>query len=351
MNPEKKEVIDKRNILLRKLILAKLSSIRKEKFEPKTIDKLSLTFRVFLLRYLNLNYEFTLEELINELNKTKISSKLRDEIIEIMSLLTEIEYEDRKISREEFKSVLSGAENVVNIATGIIEKKEKIVEKGKEKVPVKKRVLFNFLHKISLAKTEKEREAIKKIRLKKKKERQRLDEIKKQERLKAKEERIKQIEIEKKRKALEKKRTEEEGKREEEKKIKEREEKIVREEKRREEETKRQKEEWEKKKLSFLKRKEPVILPPPLPFPDLKAAGLDEIEKKKKGVKIIKEDIHKARIMLNESKLNDAKRVYIGIMKIYISLEPEDQVEVYNDIKKLYFERKNKEKRKGKKDK
>ena len=72
---KKKEVIGNKNELLRKLILAKLKGIQKEKFEPKAIDKFSLVFRVFLLRHLNLNYEFTGEELVNELNKAKISKK------------------------------------------------------------------------------------------------------------------------------------------------------------------------------------------------------------------------------------------------------------------------------------
>ena len=169
MAQEKKEAVD-RNELLRRLILTKLNTIKKEKFEPKTIDKFSLTFRVFLLRYLNLNYEFTLEELIDELDKSKIHRKLKDKLISIMTLLTEAEYENRAISREHFKSLLNEAVSIVNLATGKVERKVEKEEKIEE-VQVKKKVLFNFLHKIGLVKTGEEKKAIKKKNLEGEKER------------------------------------------------------------------------------------------------------------------------------------------------------------------------------------
>ena len=325
--PAKKEVVDKRNEIIRKLILTKLKTIRKEKFEPKTVDKFSLTYRVFLLRYLNLNYEFTLDELIKELNKRKISSKLKDKIIEIMNLLTEIEYENKRVSREEFKSLLSRAENIVNLATHKVEVKKEQIEK-EEKTKIKKSLLFNFIlnfiHKIGLAKTKEEKLAIKgereKERKQKEAEKEKLKAKKKQEEkirervreAKLKEKRIKQIEAERKRE---------------------------------EEERRKQIEGWKRKKLSLLKRKELEILPPPLPFPDIEAIMPEGLKRKEGEIQLTKKNIRKARTMLKKSKLNDAKRIYIEIIKTYVSLEPKDQIEVYNAIKKLYYERKKEEKR------
>jgi hypothetical protein len=293
MSPEKKEVEDRKNQVIRRLIITKLRALRKEKFGPKTVDKFSLTFRVFLLRYLNLNYEFTLDELANELNKTKLSRELKEGIITILTFLTEIKYESKTISREEFKSLLKEAESIVNLATGKVEKEEK------EETIVKKRLLFDFLHNIGLVKTEEEKK--------------------------------KQKELERKEKLEEK--------------VKRREEK--------------------RKKLRFLKRKEPIILPPPYPLPDIETKDLEELEKRERekekkkkvkplefipkvekeidNVKLIKEKIHKAKAMVRESKLSDAKRIYIEIMKIYFSLEPKKQAEVYNNIKDLYYKRKSKE--------
>src|SRR3989338_1064756 len=178
MSPEKKEVVDRKNDLLRGLILAKLKTIQKEEFEPKSIDKLSLVFRVFLLRHLNLNYEFTSEELVNELGKAKISTKLKDRIISLLDLLTEIEYEDKQTSIQEFKLLLREAENIVNLATGEVEKKEKTEKK--EEAKAKKGLLFNFLHKIGLVKAEEEKKAVKKKKLEKEKEKLELEALKKQ---------------------------------------------------------------------------------------------------------------------------------------------------------------------------
>lgn len=174
MDPEKKEDVDRKNELLRKLILTKLRTIKKEKFEPKTIDKFSLTFRVFLLRYLNLQYEFTLEELALELNKTKTSTKLKERIIALLNLLTEIKYENREISKEEFKSSLNEAVGIVNLAVGKIER-EKIRKK------VKKGLLFTFLRKLELLK--KEKKSIKKKKFTKEKQKRKLKALKKRKEL------------------------------------------------------------------------------------------------------------------------------------------------------------------------
>ncbi len=315
MKAEKKEAVDGRKRLLRKLILTKLRSVHKEKFGPKAIDKFSLVFKVFLLRYLNLNYEFTLDELLNELNKIKLSAKLKDRIIKLSTLLVEIEYEDKQISGDEFKSLLDEAEGIINLATGQAEKEggseEKIEE---EKAQVKKRPLFDFLHKIGLVKTEEEKKAIRKIKEEAEKEKERL-----------------RLEKEKEMLRIDAQKEKEKKKLEEEKKIQEEKE----------------------------KRKRPIILPPPAPFPDIEAIGLEngeekkkvkplelipEVEEKRDNVKSIKEKIHKARIMVKKSKLNDAKKTYIEIIKIYLLLDPKEQAEVYMDITKLYSERKRREK-------
>ena len=41
--------------------------------------------------------------------------------------------------------------------------------------------------------------------------------------------------------------------------------------------------------------------------------------------------------------LDAAKKSYIDIMRLYNNLNPEDQAKVYNDVRELYFERKNAE--------
>ena len=57
----------------------------------------------------------------------------------------------------------------------------------------------------------------------------------------------------------------------------------------------------------------------------------------------IQNSINRAREALMKFDLETAKRNYIGIMKAYNSLKPEEQAKVYHDIRELYFERKSAE--------
>lgn len=59
---------------------------------------------------------------------------------------------------------------------------------------------------------------------------------------------------------------------------------------------------------------------------------------------LIEEKIHKARIALMDFKFDEAKKIYIGIMRMYNELEQKKKAKVYQDIKDLYYERKSAEK-------
>lgn len=135
----KKEVYEKDGVL-RTLILAKLKSLRKEKFEAKSIDDFSLIFRVFILKYLNLNYEFTEEELASEMDKKKVPSRLKEKIMDVLDVLTQIKYEGKNVSRAEFRLLLDETEGIVHSATGSNEK-----HAAKEAKPLENAGLAGFL--------------------------------------------------------------------------------------------------------------------------------------------------------------------------------------------------------------
>ena len=61
-------------------------------------------------------------------------------------------------------------------------------------------------------------------------------------------------------------------------------------------------------------------------------------------VQEIEERVHKARMCLMDFKFDDAKRIYMEIMKLYNSLSQKDRYKVYQDIGDLYYERKSAEK-------
>ncbi|MBI2651700.1 hypothetical protein HYX01_04470 [Candidatus Woesearchaeota archaeon] len=71
---------------------------------------------------------------------------------------------------------------------------------------------------------------------------------------------------------------------------------------------------------------------------------MPRIEDKKDKVMLIEANIYKARTALMEFKLEDSKKIYMSVIKIYNELEPKKKSKVYQDIKDLYYERKSAEK-------
>ena len=71
---------------------------------------------------------------------------------------------------------------------------------------------------------------------------------------------------------------------------------------------------------------------------------MPRVKERADGVELVEEKIHKARLALMDFKFDEAKRVYIEIMKMYNELEPKKKSKVYQDIKDLYYERKSAEK-------
>jgi len=61
------------------------------------------------------------------------------------------------------------------------------------------------------------------------------------------------------------------------------------------------------------------------------------------GISQINKKIEEAREALMNFNLEAAKRKYMEAMRIYNHIKPEEQARVYNDIKELYYERKNAE--------
>ncbi len=74
--------------------------------------------------------------------------------------------------------------------------------------------------------------------------------------------------------------------------------------------------------------------------PEVMPKTYDKID----NVELIEEKMHKARLALMNFKFDEAKRIYIEIMKKYNELDIKDKTKVYQDIKDLYYERKSAEK-------
>jgi len=90
------------------------------------------------------------------------------------------------------------------------------------------------------------------------------------------------------------------------------------------------------KKL-FMKKEKPKEI---IEKPELMPRTYDKID----HVVLIEERIHKARLSLMDFKFDEAKRIYIDIMRSYNELDAKQKGKVYQDIKDLYYERKSAEK-------
>ncbi len=125
---------------LRKILIRKLTPLKKKRFSAKAIDQLNLIFRVFLMKYFSLSYEFTYDELSVELEKRRIRKELKEQIMQFASLISQIEYEGRKITGAEFRS---NVESMISLINNAIQSKE---EKIKNNVlSDKKPSLINIL--------------------------------------------------------------------------------------------------------------------------------------------------------------------------------------------------------------
>ncbi len=89
----------------------------------------------------------------------------------------------------------------------------------------------------------------------------------------------------------------------------------------------------------FFSRKEKEIHEK-IETPEVMPRTFDKID----HVQEIEERIHKARLLLMDFRFEDAKRVYVEIMRTYKELEAKDRSKVYDDIMDLYYERKSAEK-------
>ena len=61
------------------------------------------------------------------------------------------------------------------------------------------------------------------------------------------------------------------------------------------------------------------------------------------SISVIQNHVNGARHALMKFDLGTAKKNYIDAMRVYNSLNPEEQAKVYNEIRDLYFERKSAE--------
>ena len=123
-----KEEIEENLVMLRRLVLDKLRALRKEELGQEKIDELGLVFKVFTLKFLKIEYEFTNEELSLELDKKILSPSLKNKIANLSSYLDEIKYHEKSIDRRQYLKLI---DEITELVTSAVEEAEVQITESK----------------------------------------------------------------------------------------------------------------------------------------------------------------------------------------------------------------------------
>tara|TARA_Y100000310_G_C20537664_1_gene741682 strand:- start:239 stop:973 length:735 start_codon:yes stop_codon:yes gene_type:complete len=114
-NFKKEDPKEKAKQILKKVTLEKVFSLKQKSFNEERFNKTSRIFKIFLMKNFDIEYKFTHSELKKELNKKKIANELKNKIINVSNLITQINYQNKKITKELFYHLLKDIEDIVNL--------------------------------------------------------------------------------------------------------------------------------------------------------------------------------------------------------------------------------------------
>jgi len=129
-SPEEKE-----KQVLKRITLEKIFSIKQRGFNKKGLNELSQVFKIFLMKHFDIGYEFTHNELRRELKKKEIANELRNKIIKVSDIITDINYKNKKLDKQLFYQLLKAIEEIIDLTTisTSIKKNIDLLKKGLEK--------------------------------------------------------------------------------------------------------------------------------------------------------------------------------------------------------------------------
>lgn len=119
------ETLSKFDAMLKKLERGDLQGIS---------DEFNVVFREFLKFTLKIDYEFTYEELIEELKKKKLPGLLKLGLSNYVSGLIEIQYGRRKLTKQLLRDEIHKAKEIVSLVIKNLPKEEVVPKKGRPKV-------------------------------------------------------------------------------------------------------------------------------------------------------------------------------------------------------------------------
>jgi hypothetical protein len=106
------EATVKNKLILKKAVEHKTKQVLEKAFisEKEVYDLI----RGFFKKYVNIEYEFTADELMKELRKVYLSPALQEKIKKLLERVSEMEHVSREFTRKELESILADFKSVVD---------------------------------------------------------------------------------------------------------------------------------------------------------------------------------------------------------------------------------------------
>lgn len=107
----KKKKVKTEADLLKETAFKKLKTLERKQPTPDVFDDFTWVLKVFLSNYLGISYEYTHQELVNELTKKRVKHK--DDIIRISEEIVRVNYEGGKLDQAHFKSMVEEVKRII----------------------------------------------------------------------------------------------------------------------------------------------------------------------------------------------------------------------------------------------
>lgn len=99
--------------ILKKVFLNKLNYLKRKRYNTKIFEKLSWIFKIFIMNYFHIRYEYTNEELRIELQRKRVKPDIKERIIALSDEIDDIKYNKERSNKRVFLKLIKEMVDVV----------------------------------------------------------------------------------------------------------------------------------------------------------------------------------------------------------------------------------------------
>lgn len=99
--------------ILKEVFFKKLNYIKTKRYNDKVFEKLSWIFKVFIMNYFHIKYEYTNKELKTQLQRKRVKPDIKERIIALSDKITDIKYNKESSNKKEFLELVKEMKDIV----------------------------------------------------------------------------------------------------------------------------------------------------------------------------------------------------------------------------------------------